>query len=147
MPYRILDKEKEAITAYKSAVQFGYDNIETRFGLALTLLKTKQTDEAIAQLLEVAKEKPATEVYLALGEAYEKTKRDVSAIEYYQKAIQAAPNSAEAYFKLGDVYFAQREYVKAKETFEKAVQLDPDGKILNKTEAQKRLREAASKIK
>ena len=62
----------------------------------MTLLQTKQTEEAITQLLEVAKEKPAAEVYLALGEAYEKTKRDVSAIEYYQKAIQAAPNSAEA---------------------------------------------------
>lgn len=145
--YRILDKEKEAISAYKSAVQFGYDNVETRFGLALTLLKTKQTEEAITQLLEVAKEKPAAEVYLALGEAYEKTKRDVSAIEYYQKAIQAAPNSAVGYFKLGDVYFSQREFVKAKETFEKAVQLDPDGKVLNKVEAQKKLREAASKIK
>lgn len=145
--YRILDKEKEAIAAYKSAVQFGYNNVETRLGLALTLLRTKQTEEAITQLLEVAKEKPTAEVYLALGEAYEKTKRDVSAIEYYQKAIQAAPNSAEAYFKLGDVYYAQREYVKAKETFEKAVQLDPDGKVLNKTEAQKKLREATSKIK
>ncbi|MGI9055235.1 MAG: tetratricopeptide repeat protein [Pyrinomonadaceae bacterium] len=145
--YRILDKEKEAISAYKSAVQFGYNNVETRFGLALTLLKTKQTEEAITQLLEVAKEKPAAEVYLALGEAYEKTKRDVSAIEYYQKAIQAAPNSAVGYFKLGDVYFSQREYVKAKETFEKAAQLDPDGKVLNKVEAQKKIREAASKIK
>lgn len=145
--FRILDKEKEAIAAYKNAVQFGYDNIETKFGLALTLLKTKQIDEAITQLLEVEKEKPTAEVYLALGEAYEKTKRDVSAIENYQKAIQASPNSAVAYFKLGDVYFSQREYTKAKETYEKAVQLDPNGKVLSKAEAQKKLRDAASKIK
>jgi tetratricopeptide (TPR) repeat protein len=145
--FRILDKEKDAITAYKNAVQFGYNNVETKFGLALTLLQTKETDEAIAQLLEVEKEKPTAEVYLALGEAYEKTKRDVSAIENYQKAIQASPNSAVAYFKLGDVYYSQREYTKAKETYEKAVQLDPDGKVLTKVEAQKKLREAASKIK
>ncbi len=144
---RILDKEKEAIAAYKNAMQFGYDNVETRFALALTLLKTKETEQAIAHLLEVEKEKPAAEVYLALGEAFEKTKRDVSAIENYQKAIQASPASANAYFKLGDVYFAQREYVKAKEAFEKAVELDPEGKVLNKAEAQKKLREAAAKIK
>ncbi|MEO6590597.1 MAG: tetratricopeptide repeat protein, partial [Pyrinomonadaceae bacterium] len=144
---RILGKEKEAIAAYKNAVQFGYDNVETRFGLALTLLQNKQTEEAITQLLEVEKEKPTAEVYLALGDAYEKIKRDVSAIEYYQKAIQAAPNSSAAYFKLGDVYFSQREYVKAKDSFEKAVALDPEGKVLNKSEAQKKLREAASKIK
>jgi tetratricopeptide (TPR) repeat protein len=145
--FRILDKEKDAIAAYKNAVQFGYETVETKFGLALTLLQTKETEEAITQLLEVEKEKPTAEVYLALGEAYEKTKRDVSAIEYYQKAIQASPGSAVAYFKLGDVYFSQREYTKAKETYEKAVELDPEGKVLNKAEAQKKVREAASKIK
>lgn len=144
---RILDKEKEAISAYKNAIQFGYDNVETRYGLALTLLQSKQTEEAVTQLLEVAKENPTAEVYLTLGEAYEKIKRDVSAIENYQKAIQASPNSALAYFKLGDVYFAQREYVKAKESFEKGVELDPEGKVLNKAEAQKKIRDAASKMK
>ena len=145
--FRIQDKEKEAITAYKNAVQFGYDNVETRFGLALTMLQSKQTEEAIVQLLEVSKEKPTAEVFLALGDAYQKLKRDVSAIESYQKAVQADPNSATAYFKLGDVFYSQREYVKAKEIFEKAVQLDPEGKVLTKMEAQKKLREAASKIK
>ena len=144
---RILGKEKEAIAAYKNAVQYGYDNVETRFGLAQTLLQTKQTEEAITQLLEVEKQKKSAEVYLALGDAYDKTKRDVSAIEYYQKAVQAAPNSATAHFKLGDVFYSQREFVKAKQSFEKAVELDPEGKALNKNEAQKKLREAASKIK
>lgn len=145
--YRILEKEKEAIAAYKNAVLFGYDNVETRLGLALTLLQTKQTDDAITQLLEVEKQKKSAEVYLALGEAYEKTKRDVSAIEYYLKAVQAAPTSPTAYFKLGDVYYSQREYIKAKQAFEKATELDPEGKVLSKVEAQKKLREAASKIK
>ncbi len=144
---RLLGKEKEAISAYKNAVQFGYDNVETRLGLALTLLQTKDTEEAITQLLEVEKVKKTAEVYLALGDAHEKIKRDVSAIDYYQKAIQAAPDSSAAYFKIGDVYYSQREYVKAKESFEKAVSLDPDGKVLNKSEARKKLREAASKIK
>lgn len=145
--YRLLEKEKEAIAAYKNAVQFGYDNVETRLGLALTLLQTKQTDDAITQLLEVEKQKKSVEVYLALGDAYEKTKRDVSAIDYYLKAVQAAPNSPVAYFRLGDVYFSQREYIKAKQAFEKGIELDPDGKVLSRAESQKKLREAASKIK
>ena len=115
--YRILDKEKEAISAYKSAVQFGYNNVETRFGLALTLLQTKQTEEAITQLLEVAKEKPAAEVFLALGEAYEKTKRDVSAIEYYQKAIQAAPNSAVGLFQTRRCLFRAARICQGKRNF------------------------------
>lgn len=145
--FRMLEKEKEAISAYKSAVQSGYDNVETRLGLALTLLQTKQTEDAITQLLEVEKQKKSAEVYLALGDAYQKTKRDVSAIDYYLKAIQAAPNSATAYFKIGDVYYSQREYIKAKQAFEKGVELDPEGRAMNRNEAQKKLREAASKIK
>lgn len=145
--YRMLDKEKEAIAAYKNAVTFGYDNVETRLGLALTLLQTKQLDDAITQLLEVEKKKKSVEVYLALGDAYERTKRDVSAIDYYLKAVQAAPTSPVAYFKLGDVYYSQREYIKAKQSFEKAIELDPEGKVVSRAEAQKKLREAASKIK
>lgn len=145
--FRMLDKEKDAIAAYKNAVQFGYDNAETRLGLALTMLQTKQTEEAITQLEEVEKVKKSLEVYLALGDAYQKTKRELSAIDAYQKAVKVAPNSATAYFKLGDVYYSQREYVKAKQAFEKAVELDPEGRSLNRTEAQKKLREAASKIK
>lgn len=145
--FRMLEKEKEAISAYKNAVQFGYDNVETRLGLALTMLQNKQTEEAITQLEEVEKVKKTLEVYLALGDAYQKTKRDVSAIGAYQQAVKVAPTSATAYFKLGDVFYSQREYVKAKQAFEKAVELDPEGRALNKTEAQKKLREAASKIK
>jgi len=145
--FRMLEKEKEAISAYKNAVQFGYDNVETRLGLALTQLQTKQTEEAIIQLEEVEKVKKTLEVYLALGDAYQKTKRELSAIDAYQKAVKVAPNSATAHFKLGDVYYSQREYVKAKQAFEKAVELDPEGRALNRNEAQKKLREAASKIK
>jgi tetratricopeptide (TPR) repeat protein len=40
---------------------------------------------------------PKAEVFISIGNGYEKLKRDVSAIEAYQKAIDADPNSALAY--------------------------------------------------
>jgi len=89
---------------------------------------------------------PKAEVFISIGIGYEKLKRDVSAIEAYQKAIDADPNSALAYYRLADVYLSQREYTKAKEAYEKAIALDPEGKIVKKTDAQKKLKEASEKV-
>jgi tetratricopeptide (TPR) repeat protein len=144
--YRLLDREKEAISAYKNAIQFGYNTLETRFWLGTLMLDTKQIEEAIAQLEEVAKEMPKAEVFISIGSGYEKLKRDVSAIEAYQKAIDADPNSAPAYYRLADVYLSQREYTKAKEAYEKAIALDPEGKFMKKADAQKKLKEASEKV-
>ncbi|HEY8561461.1 MAG TPA: tetratricopeptide repeat protein [Pyrinomonadaceae bacterium] len=143
---RLLGREKEAIAAYKNAVRFGYKTLETRFWLGTLMLGTKQIEEAIKELEEVAKEMPKAEVFISIGNGYEKMKRDVSAIEAYQKAIDADPNSALAYSKLADVYQSQREYTKAKEAYEKALALDAEGKAVNKTEIQKKLKEASDKL-
>jgi tetratricopeptide (TPR) repeat protein len=143
---RLLEREKEAITAYKNAIQFGYRTLETRFWLGTLMLETKQIEEAIKELEAVAKEMPKAQVFINIGNGYEKLKRDVSAIEAYQKAIDADPNSAIAYYKLADVYQSQREYTKAKEAYEKAISLDPEGKTVNITEAQKKLKEASNKL-
>jgi tetratricopeptide (TPR) repeat protein len=143
---RLLGREKEAIAAYKNAIQFGYNTLETRFWLGTLMLETKQIEEAIKELEAVAKEMPKAEVFISIGNGYEKLKRDVSAIEAYQKAIDADPNSALAFYKLADVYLGQREYTKAKEAYEKALALDPEGKKLNKTETQKKLKEIENKL-
>lgn len=142
---RQLGKGKEAIAAYKNAIQFGYKTLETRYWLGTLMLETKQIEEALAELESVAAEKPAVDVYLSIGSGYEKLRRDVSAIEAYQKAIATDSSSALAHVRLADVYFNQREYPKAKEEYDKALALDPDGKVVNRTEIQKKLRESSIK--
>jgi len=144
---RLLEKEKEAISAYKNAIQHGYNTLETRFWLGTLMLETKQIESAIKELESVAKEMPKAEVFISIGNGYEKLKRDVSAIEAYQKAIETDPNSAVAYYKLANVYLSQREYTKAKEAYEKALAVDPEGTTVNRTEVQKKLREVTDKIK
>ena len=143
---RLLNREKEAISAYRHAIRFGYSTAETRFWLGALMLDGKQTEEALKILEDVAKEMPKAEVFIRIGGGYEKLKRDVSAIEFYQKAIEVDEGSALAYYKLANVYVEQREHTKAKEALEKAIALDPKGEHLNRTEAQKKLREVSSKI-
>ncbi len=144
---RLLEKNKEAILAYKNAINYGYTTPETRYWMGTLMLDTKQIEQAIDELEKVAKETPKAEVYISIGTGYEKLKRGVSAIDAYQKAIDTDPNSALAYYKLANVYLNQREYPKAKEAYEKAIALDPDGKVLNRGEADKRLREATKNSK
>lgn len=144
--FKALNKEKDAISAYKNAILYGYGTPETRYLLGMTYLQDKQLEEGIAELETVVKEMPKAETFIVIGEAYEKLKRGVSAIENYHKAIFNDPSSAVAYYKLGSAYYEQREYGKAKEAFEKAIELDASGKVLNLAESHKKLREAASKI-
>jgi len=144
---RLTGKGKEAINSYKAAIQFGYRTPETRYYLATTLSKTGKHQDAIKELDEVLKEAPKAEIYVALGNAYQALKRDVSALEAYQKAADLDPNSAVAFDSLGNVYFKQREYVKAKDAFEKAVALDSEGKSIDLEETKKKLRETNSRIK
>lgn len=142
---RLQGKEKEAIPAYRMAIQNGYKTLETRYWLGTLMLETKQIEDAIAELSIVAKEMPKAEVYLSIGEGYLKLKRGFSAIEAFLKATEADPNSAIAFYKLAEAYQGQREYPKAKEAYEKALALDPDGKVINRGEAQKKLRETTEK--
>ncbi|MCD9185703.1 MAG: tetratricopeptide repeat protein [Pyrinomonadaceae bacterium] len=144
--YKALNKEKDAISAYKNAILYGYETPETHYLLGMTYLQDKQLEEGISELETVVKEMPKAETFIVIGEAYEKLKRGVSAIENYHKAIFNDPASAVAYYKLGSAYYEQREYGKAKEAFEKAIELDSNGKVLNLAESHKKLREAASKI-
>lgn len=143
---RLLNKDREAITAYRYAIQFGYRTPETRFWLGTLMLENKQIEQGIEILETVAKEMPTAQVFLAIGTGYEKLKRDVSAIEYYGKAVEADPSSAVAHYKLANVYLNQRENDKAKTSLEKAITLDPNGTYVNRTEAQKKLREVSSKL-
>lgn len=143
---RLLSKDKEAIAAYKSAIQLGYKTPETRYWLATLMLENKQIEAGLKELEEVVKEMPRPEVYISIGKGYEKLKRDVSAIEAYLKAIEVDPNSSVAYYKLANVYHDQREYTKAKEAYEKSIAMDPTGKVVNITDAQKKLREVSAKI-
>lgn len=142
---RLSDKEKEALTAYEAAVQFGYRTYETRVLLAQLRTENRQFDKAIEEFESLIKEFPKPELYVKLGEAYEKADRKVLAIKCYEKAIELDSNSTFAHYRVGALYMNANEFSRAKQSIEKAILLDPSGKIVNIKDAQKKLREIAGK--
>lgn len=142
---RILEKEKESLAAYEAALLYGYQTVETKYQTAVLRLENKQIDKGIAELQALSINNPTVDIFIKIGEAYEKLKKPVSAIENYQKAISMDPNAIQAHYKIGAVFMITREYPRAKESLEKAIALDPSGKVVDIKEAQKKLREIATK--
>lgn len=145
---RFLSKDKEALSAYEQAIQFGYRTFDTRYQIALLRIENReksQVDKGIEELEALAGEMPKAELFIKIGEAYEKQKKELNAFENYKKAISLDPNSAQAHNRIGGMFFNQKDYPKAKESLEKAIALDPGGRVLDIKEAQKKLREIATK--
>lgn len=142
---RLTDKNKEALSSYESAVQFGYRTFETRLFIAQLSIENKQIEKGIEEYEALIKDYPKAELYLRLGEAYEKNKLPLSAIDNYKMAISLDPNSTAAHYRIGAIYMSQKEYSRAKISLEKAIALDPNGKVLDIKEAQKKLKEIAVK--
>ena len=145
--YRELGEEKKAVASYADAIKFGDNTYETRFLRARTLVDAENVDAAVPLLEELLKEDPRSEIHVALGEAYEMSKRDVGALDHYRKAVELDPKSAAAQYRLARIYFEQREYEKAVEGFDKALQLDGDSKSFNHEDATEKRSAAISRIK
>jgi tetratricopeptide (TPR) repeat protein len=89
-------------------------------------------DEAIAAYKQLAEKFPAIEgsVALYVGQTYE-TKGDMEkAKEYYQKALEADPNSFIALKKLGDMAVADYDYETAMKHYEKILATKTDDPAL-----------------
>jgi len=66
------------------------------------------------------------ETFLAAGRLHESQGKFVSAIEQYEKAIEAEPKSIEAYNRLGLILIRTGRLEKAEKTYEKALAIAPE---------------------
>jgi tetratricopeptide (TPR) repeat protein len=142
-----LDKHKEAIAYYESAKKLGYETPELSLGLARSLIKREQWNQALKELDGAIKARPSADMYIALGDCYTGARRLMKAVESYREAIKLDASSAEANFKLGEALFDLREYREAKEAFESALALDLKGEKINRQRARKLANEAGAKSK
>ncbi len=117
---------KNAISAYRKAVELDRDNLDAIRGLAQNLLNDGQTDAALEQYKVIADANPEdAQTYVHIAEIYRKQGKYDQALENLKKAESMVQDSIEVPYNIAAVYQAQGRY-------DDAIQIMQD--LLKKTE-------------
>ena len=99
---------KNAIEAYKKAIQLDRDNLDAIRGLAENLLNDGQIDAALDQYKVIVDANPEdAQTYLRIAEIYRKQEKYDLALESLKKAETMVPDSMEVPYNVALVYQAQ----------------------------------------
>jgi tetratricopeptide (TPR) repeat protein len=99
---------KNAIEAYRKAIQLDRDNLDAIRGLAENLLNDGQMDAALDQYKVIADANPEEwQTYLRIAEIYRKQEKYDLALESLKKAETMVPDSMEVPYNVALVYQAQ----------------------------------------
>jgi tetratricopeptide (TPR) repeat protein len=105
---------KNAIEAYKKAIQLDRDNLDAIRGLAENLLNDGQTDAALDQYKVIADANPEdAQTYLRLAEIYRRQGKYDIALENLKKADSMVPDSLEVPYNMAAVYQSEGRYDEA----------------------------------
>jgi tetratricopeptide (TPR) repeat protein len=105
---------KEAIDAYRHAIELDRDNLDAIRGLAQNLLNDGQADAALEQYKVIADANPEdAQTYVRIGEIYRKQGKYDLALESLKKAETMVPDSLEAPYDVAAIYQAQGRYDEA----------------------------------
>ena len=117
---------KNAIEAYRHAIELDRDNLDAIRGLAENLMNDGQTDAALEQYKVIADANPEdAQTYLKMAEIYRKSGKFDLALENLKKAESMVQDSIEVPYNIAAVYQAQGRY-------DDAIQVLQD--LLKKTE-------------
>ncbi len=100
-----LDREHDrAIEAYREALVYDPDYQDTYLQIALLLIRSDRTDEAIDILRKLSDRRPdEAQPLIWLGSAYRHERDADAAIRTYRRALDIAPDSAGIYIQLVDL--------------------------------------------
>jgi tetratricopeptide (TPR) repeat protein len=105
---------KDAIDAYKHAIQLDRDNLDAIRGLAENLLNDGQIDAALDQYKVIADANPEdAQTYLRMSEIYRRQGRYDQALDGLKKAEAMVPDALEVPYNIAVVYEAQGRYDEA----------------------------------
>jgi tetratricopeptide (TPR) repeat protein len=105
---------KNAIDAFKKAIQLDRDNLDAIRGLAENLMNDGQMDAALEQYQVIADANPEdAQTYLRIGEIYRRQGKYDQALESLKKADTMVPDSLEVPYNMAAVYQAQGRYEEA----------------------------------
>ena len=105
---------KNAIDAYKHAIQLDRDNLDAIRGLAENLLNDGQIDAALDQYKVIADANPEdAQTYLRISEIYRRQGKYDQALDSLKKAAAMVPDALEVPYNVAVVYEAQARYDEA----------------------------------
>lgn len=105
---------KQAITAYRKAIELDRDNLDAIRGLAQNLLNDGQTDAALQQYKIIADSNPEdAQTYLRMAEIYRRNGQFDLALDNLKKAESMVQDSMEVPYNIAAVYQAQGRYDEA----------------------------------
>ena len=117
---------KNAVEAYRHAIELDRDNLDAIRGLAQNLLNDGQTDAALEQYKVIADANPEdAQTYVRIAEIYQKQGKFDPALENLKKAESMVQDSVEVPYRMAAIFQAQGRY-------DEAVQLMKD--LLKKSE-------------
>jgi tetratricopeptide (TPR) repeat protein len=110
---------KEAINAYRRAIELDRDNLDAIRGLAENLMNDGQTDAALEQYKIIADANPEdAQTYLHMAEIYRKSGKFDLALENLKKAETMVQDSIEVPYNMAAVYQAQGRFDEAAQTLQ-----------------------------
>jgi len=110
---------KDAINAYRHAIELDRDNLDAIRGLAENLMNDGQTDAALEQYKIIADANPEdAQTYLHMAEIYRKSGKFDLALENLKKAETMVQDSIEVPYNMAAVYQAQGRYDEAAQTLQ-----------------------------
>jgi tetratricopeptide (TPR) repeat protein len=105
---------KEAIEAYRHAIEMDRDNLDAIRGLAQNLLNDGQADAALEQYKVIADANPEdAQTYVRISEIYRKQGKYDLALDSLKKAESMVQDSVEVPYNIAAIYQAQGRYDEA----------------------------------
>jgi tetratricopeptide (TPR) repeat protein len=125
---------KNAVEAYRRAIELDRDNLDAIRGLAQNLLNDGQTDAALEQYKVIADANPEdAQTYVRIAEIYRKQGKFDVALDNLKKAGSMVQDSVEVPYNIAAIYQAQGRYDEAipimRDLLKKSEK--PDGKYSN----------------
>jgi tetratricopeptide (TPR) repeat protein len=105
---------KNAVEAYRHAIELDRDNLDAIRGLAQNLLNDGQTDAALEQYKVIADANPEdAQTYVRIAEIYRKQGKFDLALDSLKKAGSMVQDSVEVPYNVASIYQAQGRYDEA----------------------------------
>ena len=102
---------KQAITAYRKALELDKDNLDSQRGLAQNLMNAGQYDAALEQYKQIAEADPQdAQAYLRMAEIYRRNGKFDPALENLRRAEALVQDSLEVPYNMALVYEAQGRF-------------------------------------